>query len=76
MTVSYFVFHFLRRFPAWAGWLPAHTPAIASPRPVVSPDAAAAVASSASATAETLRANIGADRVGEKEPECASPGAR
>jgi cardiolipin synthase len=23
---SYFVFHLLRRYPAWAGWLPAHTP--------------------------------------------------
>lgn len=23
---SVFVFHFLRRFPAWAGWLPAHVP--------------------------------------------------
>jgi cardiolipin synthase len=25
-TMGFFVFHFLRRFPAWAGWLPAHTP--------------------------------------------------
>ncbi len=75
MAVSSVVFHFLRRFPAWAGWLPAHTPAIASPRPQVSPDAAAAVASSASATAEALRADIGADRVTEEHPECASPGA-
>jgi cardiolipin synthase len=23
---SYFVFHLLRRYPAWAGWLPAHAP--------------------------------------------------
>ena len=23
---SFFVFHLLSRFPAWAGWLPAHTP--------------------------------------------------
>jgi cardiolipin synthase len=23
---SFFVFHLLRRYPAWAGWLPAHTP--------------------------------------------------
>lgn len=23
---SFFVFHILRRYPAWAGWLPAHTP--------------------------------------------------
>lgn len=25
---SYFVFHLLRRYPAWAGWLPAHAPRI------------------------------------------------
>lgn len=31
------LFHFLRRFPAWAGWLPAHTPkfALAKPPPEV-----------------------------------------
>lgn len=28
MVLSYLVFHFLRRFPAWAGWLPAHQPAL------------------------------------------------
>ena len=27
-----FVFHLLRRFPAWAGWLPAHTPKLAQAR--------------------------------------------
>ncbi len=34
------IFHFLRKFPAWAGWLPAHTPKIASPvaAPGTSPD--------------------------------------
>ncbi|HZE90731.1 MAG TPA: cardiolipin synthase ClsB, partial [Rhizobacter sp.] len=26
------VFHFLRRFPAWANWLPAHTPRLTMPR--------------------------------------------
>ena len=25
---SFFVFHLLRRYPAWAGWLPAHVPRI------------------------------------------------
>lgn len=25
------IFHFLRKFPAWAGWLPAHTPRLVSP---------------------------------------------
>ncbi|SDP27285.1 putative cardiolipin synthase [Ralstonia sp. 25mfcol4.1] len=34
------IFHFLRKFPAWAGWLPAHTPKIVSPVPV--PDIASA----------------------------------
>ncbi len=28
MALSYLVFHFLRRFPGWAGWLPAHQPAL------------------------------------------------
>src|SRR5690606_37361006 len=23
---GYFLFHLLRRYPSWAGWLPAHTP--------------------------------------------------
>ena len=27
---SFFVFHFLRRYPAWAGWLPAHAPRLTS----------------------------------------------
>lgn len=26
---SFFVFHLLRRYPAWFGWLPAHTPRLA-----------------------------------------------
>lgn len=30
---SAFVFHVLRRFPAWAGWLPAHAPRLDAPRP-------------------------------------------
>ena len=29
---NFFVFHLLRRFPAWAGWLPAHTPKLARAR--------------------------------------------
>ena len=28
---SFFLFHLLSLFPAWAGWLPAHTPRILSP---------------------------------------------
>ncbi|MCO4887997.1 cardiolipin synthase ClsB [Cupriavidus sp. WGtm5] len=27
------MFHFLRRFPAWAGWLPAHAPRLVQPMP-------------------------------------------
>lgn len=34
------IFHFLRKFPAWAGWLPAHTPKIVSPVPIPSATAA------------------------------------
>jgi cardiolipin synthase len=29
---NFFVFHLLRRFPAWAGWLPAHEPRLAEAR--------------------------------------------
>ncbi|MBC7958087.1 MAG: cardiolipin synthase ClsB [Cytophagales bacterium] len=28
IALSWLVFHFLRRFPAWAGWLPAHQPVL------------------------------------------------
>ena len=43
---SFFVFHLLRRYPAWAGWLPAHAPQLtpaeklvkASTEPVTEPD--------------------------------------
>ena len=31
------LFHCLRRFPAWAGWLPAHTPRVALVKPVTRP---------------------------------------
>jgi cardiolipin synthase len=34
-AVTTVVFHFLRRFPAWAGWLPAHSPRIKSLSPPV-----------------------------------------
>ncbi len=29
LGVSVMAFHFLRHFPAWVGWLPAHTPRLA-----------------------------------------------
>ena len=31
-------FHFLRHFPAWVGWLPAHTPRLARVSPPVQPE--------------------------------------
>jgi cardiolipin synthase len=45
---SFFVFHFLRRYPAWAGWLPAHAPRLKSVRP-------AAIAGGADRITETVR---------------------
>jgi len=34
------IFHFLRKFPAWAGWLPAHTPRLVLPGAPDTPGAA------------------------------------
>jgi cardiolipin synthase len=49
---SFFVFHFLRRFPAWAGWLPAHAPKLTSLR--------------ATPTKQTADQVEGADRLNER----------
>lgn len=35
LTLGFVVFHVLRRFPAWIGWLPAHTPRLARIPPPV-----------------------------------------
>lgn len=35
---SVMVFHFLRHFPAWVGWLPAHTPKLSLVPPPVQPE--------------------------------------
>ncbi|WP_410016636.1 cardiolipin synthase ClsB [Sodalis sp. C49] len=35
---SVLVFHFLRHFPAWVGWLPAHTPKLSLVAPPVQPE--------------------------------------
>ncbi|MBW8828947.1 MAG: cardiolipin synthase ClsB [Burkholderiales bacterium] len=32
LAASYFAFHLIRRFPAWAGWLPAHKPVLTPAR--------------------------------------------
>lgn len=37
---SFFIFHLLRRYPSWAGLLPAHTPRLASLRPPASAEKA------------------------------------
>ena len=38
LTKSVIVFHFLRHFPAIAGWLPAHTPRLSLMKPPVQPE--------------------------------------
>lgn len=38
LGVSVMAFHFLRHFPAWVGWLPAHTPRLARVSPPVQPE--------------------------------------
>jgi cardiolipin synthase len=38
MTIGFLVFHFLRHFPAWAGWLPAHKPRL---KPFIHPPGSA-----------------------------------
>jgi cardiolipin synthase len=45
---GFFVFHFLRRYPDWAGWLPAHAPRLKSVPP-------AAIAGGADRVTETAR---------------------
>lgn len=47
---SALVFHFLRRFPAWLGWLPAHAPRLALLKPASPP----------------LQEPLGADRIDER----------
>ncbi|WP_213990306.1 cardiolipin synthase ClsB [Sodalis sp. dw_96] len=38
LAKSVVVFHFLRHFPAWIGWLPAHTPKLSLVPPPVQPE--------------------------------------
>ncbi len=38
LAKSVVVFHFLRHFPAWIGWLPAHTPKLSLVAPPVQPE--------------------------------------
>jgi cardiolipin synthase len=69
VAVTFFVFHFLRRFPAWAGWLPKHEPKITSMRPqppaeVPEPNRAAREAEAR--TVREAQTIAGADRVTEQ----------
>lgn len=56
---SFFVFHVLRRFPAWAGWLPAHVPRLAPARTRL-PDSVEAAADYAAEPQTEHRAGQGA----------------
>ena len=56
---SFFVFHLLRRYPAWAGWLPAHAPRLT---PALATSAGTTDSPKASAEA------AGADRVKQADP--------
>jgi cardiolipin synthase len=40
MPLVFLCFHLLRHFPAWTGWLPAHTPKLALLQPHVRAKAA------------------------------------
>jgi cardiolipin synthase len=72
LGASYLAFHVLRRFPAWAGWLPAHQPRLAP---------ASDYAAVAGAVPTTVQASAdgsppqpwawrgGVDCVGEREPD-------
>ena len=62
---SFFVFHLLRLYPAWAGWLPAHAPrlVLASSLEAYKP----AMPGHKSCTSRTAIA-AGADRVSQAEP--------
>jgi cardiolipin synthase len=77
LIASYLVFHVLRRFPAWAGWLPAHQPRLAPASDYAAAEGAvpATVQAVARLTGDTSppqpwawRAS-GSERVGKREPD-------
>jgi cardiolipin synthase len=61
---SFFLFHLLRWYPSWAGWLPAHRPRVMSvPAPAAPATAAATAADTGAAArvaAEQESAGVGA----------------
>lgn len=62
LTRSFFVFHLLRWYPSWAGWLPAHRPRVMSVPAPATPAAAADTdaATAARVAAEQESAGVGA----------------
>ena len=76
-AASTLAFHVLRRFPAWAGWLPAHQPRLAPASAYATkthplPVTAAAKPASDETTTEPWQWRGGADRVSESEPRYSS----
>jgi cardiolipin synthase len=72
LVLSYLVFHVCRRFPAWAGWLPAHQPKLVPARRFAVSD------DTLPATVQAVAGNISppqawewrsADRVTERRPD-------
>ena len=62
---SFFLFHLLRRYPAWAGWLPAHVPRL---RPALSLMSALRPETSTESTTSAGQTPAGADRVSRADP--------
>lgn len=61
LAASYLAFHMLRRFPAWAGWLPAHEPRLAPASDFASEPAT-------TTRAQAWRWRSGVDLVNEEDP--------
>ena len=62
---SFFLFHLLRRYPAWAGWLPAHVPRLT---PALSLRSAVHPETSTEASATLGPDSAGADHVNQADP--------
>ena len=62
---SFFLFHLLRRYPAWAGWLPAHVPRLA---PALSPMSPVHPETSTESSAAPGTDSARADRVQQADP--------
>lgn len=80
LMLSYLAFHALRRFPAWAGWLPAHKPRLAPASAYAADTAVTPVTVRDAAQADPSRPpepwswrNLATERVGEPEPDYSVP---